>query len=718
MLALHLDEFSPQVVRAGRSTITLAGRVRNVAQRNISGVAIRLQVGPRLASAQAVFRALNGPVRTARAASAFTTVARKLRPGQSAHFSERVPVGTLGLGKAGLYPLLVNVNGQPAYSGRARLASLSMLLPVRSAPGESEAPGASSTAGSSGTARDEPAARVAMLWPLVDEHPRIVGRAQGKTVLSDDGLARSLRPGGRLYGLLDALAREGSAHPDLLRGACFAIDPELLAAVSAMRGGYLVSSGGRRHPGSGQPAAVSWLSRLRDLTDNRCVIPLPYADADLVSLTHAHLAGLAKRSLGTGVVSRVLAGAHVRSDIRWPAGGYLDRATLRSSAYRGATVVAASTRPDAATDPGTAHPVAGAKNVSAIGLDGLVRRGLAGHPRRAVLPPGATTPAGQPAVGTQNGIATLLFRARFETHRPPAVLIAPPRRWDAPEAELRRFLATLARLEHGHLLTPKPPEDLLAAHGSTNPVAVEYPTSAAEREISSRAMNVVARQNARLGDIGSIMSQDPAGGASPSDVLSPLYRALLAAASGAHRGRGHPATRAALDAARTAKARIGDLADEVSLANVHQTISLTSKKSPLPISIDNDLPVLVTVRVHLATAAIQPRGTLIERVPPASSRTFYLPTKVARSGRFTVKARLTTPDGTPLGSTARLEVSSGAYGSIVPVITGVAFAVLLLLAGRRVYSRVRSPARAGSRAGRDAGKDARSESTVTKPNRR
>jgi hypothetical protein len=718
MLALHLDGFSPHVVRAGTTTITLTGSVRNVSQRTISGVAIRLQVGPRLVSSRAVFRALNGPVRTARAASAFTTVARALRPGQSAHFAERIPVGKLGLGKAGLYPLLVNVNGQPAYSGRARLASLSMLLPVRSAGRQSAAPTASSAAGSSGTARDGSAARVTMLWPLVDEHPRIVGRSQGKTVLSDDGLARSLRRGGRLYGLLDALAREGKAHPGLLRGACFAVDPELLAAVSAMRGGYLVSQGGTTRPGSGRSAAVSWLSRLRDLTNDRCVIPLPYADADLVSLTHAHLPGLAKRSLGTGVVSQVLAGARIRSGVRWPAGGYLDRATLRSSSYRGATVVAASTRPDAATDPGSAHPVAGAGNVSAIRLDGLVRRGLAGHPRRDVMPPGAATPAADPAVATQNGIATLLFRARFETRRPHAVLIAPPRRWDAPEAALRRFLATLARLEHRHLLTPRPPEDLLSAHGSAEPVAVEYPTSAAERGISSRAMHVVARQRARLGDIGSIMHRDPSGGASPSDVLSPLYRALLAAASGAHRGRGQDATQAALAAAGTAESRIGDLAEEVSLANVHQTISLTSKKSPLPISIDNGLPVIVTVRVHLATAAIQPRGTLIERVPPRSSRTFYLPTKVARSGRFTVKARLTTPDGTPLGRIARLEVSSGAYGSIVPVITGVAFAVLILLAGRRVYSRIRSPARAGSRAGKDAGKDARGASSVTKPNRR
>jgi hypothetical protein len=709
MLALQVDRFSPQVVRESSTALTVAGAVRNVSDRSIFGLEIRVQDGARLANSRAVFRALNGSVRTARAATPFTTVARKLRPGESTHFSERVPLGKLALSKAGVYPLLVNVNGRPAYGGQARLASVSMLLPVSSLPGRGSTAGAGAASGTSGGQ----AGRVSMLWPLLDEHPRIVARRKGKTVLSDDGLAASLRPGGRLYGLVDALAREGKAHPELLRATCFAIDPELLAAVNAMTasGGYLVSSGQATRPGAGRSAAVSWLSRLRDLTDDRCVIPLPYADADLVSLTHAGLGELAERALSTGIVSGALPGADIASDIRWPAGGYVDRATLRTDAYQDTTVVAGgSAWPDATTPAGSAHPVAGAAGVTAVRADGLVHRGLAGRPRDAVLPAGARTPAAEPAVATQNGIATLLFRARLGGHRPHTVLIAPPRRWDAPEGELRRFLATLARLEHRHLLTAAPFPEPRSTRGSGNwaaPVALRYPATAADSEISARAMDLVAQQHARLTDIAGTMKPDPSAGVSPAAVVRPFYEALLAATSTANRSRGADAAAAALNSAGTAKARISALADEVGLANVHQTISLTSKKSPLPISIDNALPVLVTVRIHLDTAAIQPRGSLVERVPPHSSRTFYLPTRVVRSGRFTVNAALSTPSGTPLGHAARLEVSSGAYGSIVLIITGAAFAVLMLLAGRRVYTRVRSRTRTGPAAGEDTSRQAR-----------
>ena len=66
-----------------------------------------------------------------------------------------------------------------------------------------------------------------------------------------------------------------------------------------------------------------------------------------------------------------------------------------------------------------------------------------------------------------------------------------------------------------------------------------------------------------------------------------------------------------------------------------------------------------------------------------------------RSGRFTVDVSLSTPGGTPLGSTARIELSSTSYGSVTLIITGTAAAVLFLLVGLRIYRRVKTARAAG-----------------------
>src|SRR5437764_11766888 len=74
-------------------------------------------------------------------------------------------------------------------------------------------------------------------------------------------------------------------------------------------------------------------------------------------------------------------------------------------------------------------------------------------------------------------------------------------------------------------------------------------------------------------------------------------------------------------------------------------------------------------------------------------RTLYIPVQVLRSGRLSVDVRLTTPQGTPLGTAARFEATSTAYGTITIVITVTAAVALVLLVARRLYRRVRSSRR-------------------------
>lgn len=71
----------------------------------------------------------------------------------------------------------------------------------------------------------------------------------------------------------------------------------------------------------------------------------------------------------------------------------------------------------------------------------------------------------------------------------------------------------------------------------------------------------------------------------------------------------------------------------------------------------------------------------------------YLPLRVPIEVNFTqrvaVDVSLHTPDGLPLGEPVRLSVHSNAYGKVLFAITLTAAAVLVTLAGRRLYHRFR-----------------------------
>jgi len=78
----------------------------------------------------------------------------------------------------------------------------------------------------------------------------------------------------------------------------------------------------------------------------------------------------------------------------------------------------------------------------------------------------------------------------------------------------------------------------------------------------------------------------------------------------------------------------------------------------------------------------------IQELPPG-----YLPLRVPIEVRFTkrvaVDVTLRTPDGLSLGEPVRLSVHANAYGKVLFAITMAASAVLVVLAGRRLWHRFR-----------------------------
>jgi hypothetical protein len=145
---------------------------------------------------------------------------------------------------------------------------------------------------------------------------------------------------------------------------------------------------------------------------------------------------------------------------------------------------------------------------------------------------------------------------------------------------------------------------------------------------------------------------------------------------------------------------MAELRDQVTLLSpVDGTYSLGSSDAPLVLTVQNDLPFAVQVRLELRT-----RGNVglttddigVTTLQPNSRTPLQVPTHLRQSGGFAVTARLTTPGGGPLGEAVQMQVKSTAYGRITLGITIGAAVLLGLLFLRRavrfVLQRRRGPA--------------------------
>jgi hypothetical protein len=519
-------------------------------------------------------------------------------------------------------------------------------------------------------------------------------------VLSDDDLASSLAPGGRLYGLVDSVATVEAATPAdlaLPTSLCFAIDPELLAAVTGMTTGYQVRTPtGTTIAGRGAAAARQWLARLRQVTTGHCVLALPYADADLVALSHADATDLISLALRQSTtLARALPGARLVTNVAWPADGAIDGGTMAALAKLGVdTALLASTATEPASTTTAAIPASGAH---AVAIDTPTATELAAAESPVDTTAGVATPVDEHAIAAQSGLATLLYRALFDTANR-QLLIAPPRRWDAPESELVEFLRTTENLFASQSASPVALTELTHS-GVGGAATLNYPPAAAGAEVPGNVTDDAVRLDGQLNDLLGAMNADHATPIDPGTLIDPLRLGLLGSLSSAWRGglvgAGHPAdTGHAAGMINLVGADLRTITGMVSVEQSQLTISLAAKDSKVPLSVHNSLPVDISVRLSLSgEAGLQ--ATVVDpvRIPANNSYTAFIPVRVTRSGRFSVQTVLSTPGGTPLGSTARVEIVSNAYGTIILVVTGIAFGALVLLSGRRIYRRIRAAKR-------------------------
>ncbi|WP_290061746.1 DUF6049 family protein [Amycolatopsis solani] len=682
-LRVDLDELAPRVITGSTTTLTVAGTVTNTGDRKITRPQVRLQVGDRVTTSRGVDDVLSGAVLKDTPLTDFAPVADALDPGQSAPLKITVPLtGSRAerFARPGVYPLLVNVNGTPEFGGPARLGAVSMLMPVLTGPGKQ-------STGRSG------APSMTLLWPLTSGVPQVYAAPYGQPlVLRDDRLAAEISGDGRLNALVGAAATAVRANSNLAKSMCFALDPDLLATVDAMSRGYQVHTDGGNVDGKGTEAAKTWLASLKTLLTGRCVVALPFADADLETVAKIRPGdtALVTAAVAGAATIQQLAGVTPQTGVLWP-GGTPSEAVLAALSQAGVRTVL--------TDAGKLAPTAAGGGVTVQGsavraqpTDSLVSAAMTGVP---TVPDSVTVPAStERAISSQNGLGALAFRAGLGQpagqERPDHLLVAPPRRWDAPAAELTAYLEQVGAFITAGLVSPLTLPSLLSADPAASGAVGDSgqdPNASADPQLVSTLSAV----DGQATGMTSSMQLDPTKRVKPDDVVAPVRLAELRGASTAWRGL--PTDAATVNA----QAEIAAISDRVSVQQPRQTIALASGNSPLPVYVVNDLPVGINARFTLSNnTGLRTDDRKEVPFPAGGGRQYLLPVEALRAGRFSVDVSLSTPTGTPLGSSARFELTSTEYGAITIIATVAAGVALLLLASRRIYRRVKD-----ARSGRD-----------------
>jgi hypothetical protein len=687
------------VTATSAPVLRVTGRVVNIGDRPITKLAVRLQRDEPVSSDDAAARAVDGALEAPHV-TRFQPLPADLAPGQSSPFSLEVPLrgGTdlesLQITEPGVYPVLVNLNGKPDFGGIARLASAPLLLPVLGIP-------PASFGAAPGPVLPPPPqpAPLTVLWPLAAAPERLPS-APGEPMLlhSDragtDPLAADIAPGGRLDGLLGAL--EQTVPPGSRMGAamCVAVDPLLLETLDGMSRGYRVAYPGGISEGTGARDARNWLDRLRGAVQGRCVLPLPYADADLVALSRAGLTDLEALATSTGprLVSDLL-GVQPLTGVSWPAGEMLDERTLADLTALQTHAVLLDRRgitsqpsPQAAAD----NVVSLAGSSSSTANPGAIPGGHGGAPVGLLVDPLLTSALASTAspLSAQNGIGSLVYRAA--SARP--ILLVPPRRWQARGTEATALLNTARQLLEAGFVAPRELSALATTHPASAAVAVTYPPQAGAEEIPPPVTAEVQRDRGVLRDLQVATVLDPAANLKPATLLDPLRLGLLRGVSTAWRGQPNMAARVTAEES----SRLDELRQSVRIVQPPGPYSLAASDSPLLITVSNELPVGMQVELSLSeTAGLRAGGVGLQLVPARSTRQLVIPAKVNRAGQFSVDARLSTPGGTPLGEPSTLQLRSAAFSQVTVALTAGAGAALVLLVARRIVRRVRRTREAG-----------------------
>ncbi|MCA0154598.1 glycoprotein [Tsukamurella sp. M9C] len=747
---INVDEVTSRITDTSPNEVVVRGTVENFGDRDVSDLDLRIQRAPAVSTSAQLRSDLVADNNVYDTLGRFEPVSKVLKPGEKTSFNVAIPVrpspttrgATLGIDRPGVYPLLLNLNGKPAYGGAARLDDSRTLLPVLGLPD-----GSADTPGGVDKAVTTSPAQVTLLWPLAD-NPKLAGGVPGggdtPVRLVDDALAGSLGEGGRLDGLLSAY-EDATRGPDprrtaLRTAACLAIDPDLLVTVQAMTAPYRVSRNpadprGPSTAGTGSDEASAWLEKLRRVAADSCVVALPFGQVDLEALGRSAEPSLQRAALDTpsDVIDSILGVQSVRG-VAIPTSGVLlsDGARQLRASDVAATVVSATAvrAPDrGAGTPSGIVPVG--QGIGAAVFDPSVSAALAAMGRTTdgaedgVAPgPTGTVPTSSTftmseesaAMRRQAAVGAVTAAALDPTQRyaPPdgwaastatdpvarvtgrSTLIVPPQVWAAGPDDARAVLDAVSAQFGAGLAGPRTFRDVVASAQSTGrdparnaaPWTLRQPPETTASRVPDRIVTAAAAHVRQVDQLGAALLPLPKTPLTPRMYTSPLREDAVRALRWAP-------SRQAVDGDASIRLTAARASMSAQLASVRfvspgGAYTLASDKSPLLIVARNDLPLPIrTVIDWSAPQGVTIDASEVQELPARGTRQIELPTTVDYSRQISVQLTLRSSSNMPLGDPISVSVHSNAYGQSLFWITCGVGILLVLLAGRRLWRRFR-----------------------------
>jgi hypothetical protein len=413
-----------------------------------------------------------------------------------------------------------------------------------------------------------------------------------------------------------------------------------------------------------------------------------------------------ERETGAGaeILARVL-DVEPRTDVAWAAGGSLRSDTidtLRAGGVR-SLVLGTGALSAGETAVGLTGTTAAAR--TEIATPGGALGALVADPTLGEIVGAAERMPGGPRMAEQRYLAELAaIGLQAPAGTTPTVLVAPPRAVEPGPDGAGAMMADTAALPWLRASTLEE----LAGTPSTPAGQLVDPVDVIHLDPAGLA--AVAESVAARDDLAAAVSGD-------ADAALQSYDASVARSTSVA-WRTDP--EGFLAAAEGLGAEIERLRSRVSLlAPADGTYTLASSDSPLVLTVQNDLPVAVDVRLEVrsrSTRGLSIGDIGVQTLAPGERTTLQVPTEVRQSGGFAVTAQLTTPDGAPLGEAVSLQVKSTAYGSISLIITIGAATLLGLLFLRRLVNFVLRRRRA-ARAAAELGPGEPEGAAVLPPNR-
>lgn len=645
----------PSVLTPRDTHVTLAGTVRNTGDETVRNV----QVLPRFSRHPIESRSDIRRVATdeslnwgARYDAAYDVVDGVLAPGESRSFSLEVPADLLGFGAAGVYVVGVDVMGSPADADERVLLHTSRTVLPWMPPGA-----------------ELPSVPVAVLWPLT-ARPSLMPDG----TLLDDSLAAGIGPGEPLTAIVDAAANAP---------VTWVIDPDLLDTAQVMADGYRVMSPSGPVEGAADESAAArlWLSGLANAARDDEMVFLPYANPDVHAMTAAapQLADeLSGRSLAASD-ERAAGSAHNPSVAAWLDSSAVNDQVLTTLAEAGAeTAIVPSNAISTDNRQPRGHIDLGDDDIDTVMTDTGISDAIAD-----------TAAAGSSLAAAADvrqrwvaETAMVALQALADGRAPAPLVAAAPPRWRPDSATAEAVIDTWTSIPWVQ------PARLAEIGGAAEPPAVTPKPVDGANALPENNIAAAARLNdqaARYTDLLADADADDADG-----IVDGLALAAVRATSAGWRD--DPAAGEAYNTtiADQLTGRFGRVS-----VTVPESVTLSSHNGSFPLTVTNELPQAVNVRLDIHSTNVdrlRVEDVPVERVEPGERRLVTVNAEAAANGKVPINVQLTTKDGSPLGPAQPTVVNATDYGTIGWVIMAGGSVLLAASLVRRGIRRRRQAA--------------------------